>query len=94
MRKLLILIFLLFLFLFLSSASATAASFQGLGFLSGSISSKALSVSADGSVVVGSSGYESFRWTADSGMVGLGYLFSGGLCNSNAISVSADGLMV
>ena len=62
---------------------AQAASFQGLGDLPGGVfSSSAGGVSADGSVVVGSgtsaNGYEAFRWTQATGMVGLGDLSGGG----------------
>jgi probable HAF family extracellular repeat protein len=53
-------------------------------------------VSADGSVVVGSSsaqlGGEAFRWTADTGMVGLGELPDG--LGSFAWAVSGDGSVV
>ena len=51
-------------------------SFQGLGYLPGYTASGATSVSADGSVVVGTAStagaVEAFRWTAADGMVGLG----------------------
>jgi len=54
-------------------------------------------ISADGSVVVGESGSanggEAFRWTAATGMVGLGDL-GGGEFYSSAIRVSADGSVV
>ncbi len=63
---------------------AQAASFQGLGDLPGGrFSSYASGVSADGSVVVGSSEstamftVEAFRWTQSTGMVGLGDLPGG-----------------
>ena len=61
-------------------AVAFAASFRGLGVLPGGEYpySKALDISADGSVVVGESlsanGLEAFRWSASTGMVGLGTL--------------------
>ncbi|HEY6881756.1 MAG TPA: hypothetical protein VI299_27200 [Polyangiales bacterium] len=45
--------------------------FEALGHLPDAISSVATSVSADGSVVVGSSGAQAFRWTTQ-GMIGLG----------------------
>jgi probable HAF family extracellular repeat protein len=51
--------------------------------------------SADGSVVVGggfSGGNEAFRWTADGGAIGLGYLSGRNL--STAYGVSADGSLV
>jgi probable HAF family extracellular repeat protein len=53
-------------------------------------------VSADGSVVVGSSvsfGQEAFRWTEATGMVGLADLPGGGFYSS-AIGASADGAVV
>ena len=68
----------------------------GLGTLPGHYESRAESVSADGSVVVGSSGSssvdEAFRWTAEGGMVGLGRL--GDDPDSSAEDVSADGSVV
>jgi probable HAF family extracellular repeat protein len=74
---------------------AQAASFQGLGFLPGGSSffSVANGVSADGSVVVGRSFGEAFRWTQATGMVGLGDLSGGGFFSS-ANGVSADGSVV
>ena len=74
----------------------------GLGGLfdlgGGQVEGNANGVSADGSVVVGSSNYapgltEAFRWTAVTGMVGLGDL-PGGAVSSAALGVSADGLIV
>ena len=79
----------------------------GLGFLPGggpsanlNAGSNALGISADGSVVVGYSnipnvngGYEAFRWTQATGMVGLGDL-PGGIFDSKATGVSADGSVV
>jgi probable HAF family extracellular repeat protein len=71
----------------------------GLGDLpGGAFSSAANAVSADGSVIVGSSesasgtstGTQAFRWTSDGGMVGLGDL-PGGVFLSAAFGVSADG---
>ena len=74
----------------------------GLGYLPGYTNSSALAVSGNGSVVVGSSGYQeyvggpgnyqAFRWTAGSGMVGLGYLPGG--TNSAATAASADGSII
>jgi len=65
--------------------------------------SNALGISADGSVVVGYSnstnanggngGYEAFRWTQATGMVGRGDL-PGGIFQSSAVKVSADGSVV
>ncbi len=73
----------------------TQASFQGLGFLpNGESVSQALGMSADGNVVVGSSGLasqtEAFRWTALDGMQGLGDL-PDGPDDSQASSASYDG---
>jgi probable HAF family extracellular repeat protein len=79
----------------------------GLGFLPGggpsanlNAGSNALGISADGSVVVGYSnipnvngGYEAFRWTQGTGMVGLGDLPEG-IFYSSAAGVSADGSVV
>ncbi len=73
-----------------------AAKFFGLGAL-GLYGSEAGAVSANGSVVVGSSesasGFESFRWTSSSGMIGLGDLAGGGF-QSSAQGGSADGSVV
>ena len=80
-------------------APVQAASFIGLGWLSTTSSSYASDVSADGSVVVGSSNTDSyitgqaFRWTKVDGMVALGPLVEnvfGGIANA----VSADGTVV
>ena len=86
---------------------AQAASFQGLGYLpGGSFDSNASGVSADGSVVVGYSDGEAFRWTQATGMVGLGDVPTEVFCNpesntcfedvvySKAYGVSADGSVV
>jgi uncharacterized membrane protein len=73
-----------------SSATLNAAqpTFMGLGDLpSGDVNSVASGVSADGSVVVGTSGSEAFRWSSSMGMVGLGG-------NSTAADVSADGSVI
>jgi probable HAF family extracellular repeat protein len=73
-----------------------------LGFLPGMIKSRATDVSADGSVVVGYSElrsgyfngvYEAFRWTAETGMVGMRALNNGDP-RSKAFAVSADGLII
>jgi len=80
--------------------SATqAAGFIPLGHLPDGSSGASIAngVSADGSVVVGESsamGFsEAFRWTASSGMVGLGDL-AGGFTESKAFGVSSDGTVV
>ena len=56
-----------------------------------------LDLSDDGSTVVGvytsGNGLESFRWTAGSGLVGLGDL-DGGFFSGEATSVSADGSVI
>lgn len=75
-----------------------AGGMVGLGQLPGGVSgSTGLGVSADGSVVVGSSdspdGPQAFRWTSGGGMSGLGDL-AGGTFSSVANDVSADGLVV
>jgi probable HAF family extracellular repeat protein len=67
----------------------------GLGFLSGQTSSSAVDVSANGSVVVGSSSNpgneQAFRWTQSGGMAGLGYLSVGSYSFSNAVSPDGSG---
>lgn len=64
--------------------------FQALGDVGapggGSFTHEATGVSADGSVVVGMSGTEAFRWTESSGIVGLGFY--------RAYGVSADGKVI
>jgi probable HAF family extracellular repeat protein len=67
-----------------------------LGVLPGDSSSVAFGVSADGSVIVGSSvgaASQAFRWTQQAGMIGLGALPEGS-CNSSAYGVSADGSII
>jgi uncharacterized membrane protein len=66
---------------------------QLLGTLPGAGFSVAAGVSADGSVVVGHSGNQAFRWTAAGGMQGLGYL-SPLDKTSAAYAISADGSVV
>jgi uncharacterized membrane protein len=76
------------------ASPAAAVSFTGLGDLPGGrFSSVASDVSGDGSVVVGASGSEAFRWTSSGGMVGLGDL-PGGRFDSLAYGVSHDGSVV
>ncbi len=81
-----------------------AGGMQGLGFLPGDLSSKAEAVSRDGSVVVGTScsaaencsevgNDEAYCWTAQGGMVSLGFL-PGGFNSSSACGVSWDGSVV
>jgi probable HAF family extracellular repeat protein len=69
-----------------------------LGYLPGNNASFATGVSADGSVIVGTSnpyyysGGQAFRWTAGSGMVGLGYL--PGDTYSSVTGINADGSVI
>lgn len=75
---------------------------ESLGDLPGHYSSDARDASADGSVVVGVTGAfdiglelpEAFRWTPDTGMVGLGRLDPPGDGESLADGVSEDGSIV
>lgn len=69
-----------------------------LGTLPGRNGSMAFDVSAAGDVVVGHAGFgghgnEAFRWTAETGMVGLGYL-NESESMSRAFAVSGDGSVV
>lgn len=66
----------------------------GLGFLAGGTFSNSQGVSADGSIVAGTSNStersrQAFRWTESGGMQGLGGLVPG--ANSWAFNISADG---
>jgi probable HAF family extracellular repeat protein len=66
-----------------------------LGNLPGQSYSYARDVSADGSIIVGSSGsstYQAYRWTQTGGMIGLGYL--PGASESYAYGMSADGSVI
>jgi probable HAF family extracellular repeat protein len=78
---------------------AQSASFRGLGFLNfNNQSSSANGVSADGSVIVGTSsginGSEAFRWTEETGMVGVGFSINNQYFDSSAKDVSADGSVI
>lgn len=85
--------FTLTLIVALTPPLTSGASFTGLGTLPGvSPHSLAYDVSANGSVVVGRSTDEAFRWTKTSGMVGLGSLSAS--ASSVAKRVSADGSAV
>lgn len=53
-----------------------------------------LAASANGSVLVGYSGSEAFRWTQAGGLVGLGYLSASGSPSSDARAISADGSVI
>src|SRR5262249_20178086 len=84
----------------LSLATVTAparADFVPLGFLPGGSTSLAFAVSADGTVVVGQAisamGPEAFRWTATSGIEGIGDL-PGGEFSSIAFGASGDGTVI
>jgi len=79
-------------------APAQSASFMGLGWLPNTSVSYATGVSADGSVVVGSSensmySGQAFRWTKVDGLVGLGS-FDENIFGGRANGVSADGTVV
>ncbi len=79
------------------STPAHAQSFSGLGFLTGGNASRAQSVNAEGTVVVGVGNtagipQEAFRWTQAGGMAGLGFLPGGSF--SQAQAVNADGAVV
>jgi probable HAF family extracellular repeat protein len=60
--------------------------------LNGATYSNSGGVSADGSVVVGTSGTQAFRWTQSGGIVGLGYL--PGHSTSSAEAVSDNGSVI
>ncbi len=85
----------------LSISFGSGASFQGLGAPSGSTRCVASDVSADGTVVVGWTVFESynreaFRWTPSDGIIGLGDLPGGSSHDffSMATGVSGDGSIV
>jgi probable HAF family extracellular repeat protein len=64
---------------------------QSIGALTSTSNSLAIGVNANGSVIVGESNNQAFRWTS-SGMVGLGYL--SGASTSWALATSAAGDVV
>ncbi|MFQ5422635.1 MAG: PEP-CTERM sorting domain-containing protein [Phycisphaerae bacterium] len=88
-------------FLLAGTTAAWAQSFTDLGNLSSGppIGSGALGVSADGTTAVGwsfvnnSALNEAWRWTAATGMVGLGDL-PGGIADGQAFGASLDGSVV
>lgn len=82
-------------------AKAQQAQFYDVGALNGFNSSYSTALSSDGSTVVGTSEngplfqFQAFRWTADQGMVGLGYLNPDSVERwSRAATVSATGTAV
>lgn len=82
-----------------SALPAQAQVFRGLGDLAGGgFVSGAYEVSHDGTTVVGYGlgpvGYQAFRWTQATGMVGLGDFAGGNDFGSIAYSVSGDGAVV
>ena len=72
--------------------SAEICSFTGLKPLPDGADIYIRGISKDGLTVVGMSGGQAFRWTADRGMVRLGYLPGGTVSEANA--VSSDGRAV
>ncbi len=72
--------------------AAPMPSFRGLGLLPGRTDSRAYDVSADGRVVVGASGAQAFRWTAEEGMQIVPP--AAGCYPNCAYGVSADGSVV
>jgi probable HAF family extracellular repeat protein len=85
-------LFLILIVILTIRGACIAASFEGLGHLAGGSCSEATAVSADGSVVVGTSctasGVQAFRWTAADGIVAIP--IPEGLTESWAIDVSSD----
>jgi probable HAF family extracellular repeat protein len=79
---------------------STSYDIISLGFLSGANSSSATAVSADGSIIVGASGSEAFRWTQGGGMVSLKETLIGkgldvsGWSLTSANAISADGFTI
>ncbi len=84
------------LLLVTAAGPARAASILALGDVpGGNFTSQANAVSADGLVVVGQSGFQAFRWTAATGMIGLGFVPSSPLQRlSDARAVSMDGSVI
>src|SRR3989304_1629815 len=81
----------------IGSGERFKASFLGLGTLSGFMASRGLGISGNGLVVVGSSftsntDLEAFRWTEQSGMIGLGTLPD--TTGSCAEAASIDGSVI
>ena len=91
--------FSLIVTLLTTSSVMGQTSFQGVGDLPGSVfQSRALGVSADGTVVVGystsTSGAQAFRWTSEGGMVDLGNIPGGIIFLNEAYAVSGDGTVI
>jgi probable HAF family extracellular repeat protein len=81
--------------------SGGSAVFQPLGFLHPDNAGPVIAygISADGSVVVGeansTTGFQAFRWTAQTGIVGLGAFENpGGFQSSSARACSSDGTVI
>jgi probable HAF family extracellular repeat protein len=72
----------------------------GLGHLPGAHTSAALAVSADGSIIVGRSGFDAFIWTERTGMQNLETFLSGlgadvtGVDFTSATAISDDGRVI
>ena len=85
-------------FLALTSGEAKAQSIENAGDLpGGTVEAAGTAVSGDGNFIVGrsvsASGYEAFRWSLGTGIVGLGDL-PGGFFESTAQDANADGSVV
>jgi probable HAF family extracellular repeat protein len=80
--------------------SNAATFFEGLGLIPGSMQGsinapEATGISADGTVAVGYSQEQAFRWTQSGGMVGLGFLnLMNGHGNSYSMGTSSNGSTV
>jgi len=87
---------------FYVATPASAAEFLRLGDLNGGmVESSATGISSDGDIIVGFSsstpsgfGFEAYRWTEESGLLGLGSLPGGLAFFSSSWAVSADGMVV
>ena len=83
-----------------AARAQTTGRFQGLGFINGGGStsssySYASGVNSNGSVVVGESQSEAFRWSNSTAMVGLGFIGGGGSAPySYASGVNSNGSVV
>ncbi len=85
---------------FLILSQSNAATFQGIGDFPGEsgLLSVPAGVSPDGSVVFGRAeshyGWESFRWTAETGIQRLGFPWWEGYFGSGALDASYDGSII